>query len=210
MPLLVLKGDKSCLAVFLIQNDVIVFFYGVTPGISVLWEPDTMKRLYAVLLVSLLFLNLVGLFLYFPIQLFQIRSEMQARLQNLPDDQLEILSLSENAYQKALVDEGEVKVNGKMYDIARIRISNNQVTLYAIHDEAEDNLLIFLDTVFKLLHQDKKLQLPQILQFISLSFLPSPLAEAVIPEFAIIVTRTAYQIADFSYICSIESPPPRG
>ncbi len=133
---------------------------------------------------------------------------MRAALQAMPQEDLTKLVLSEAEFIRARVEQHEIKVNGKMYDIARVMFENGNVTVWCLHDEAEDNLLAFLDAVSSRAHQDSS-PLPQsIQQFLSLTFL--------IPEFqfpcvcyASAKAETAYRIAACSTSLSVQSPPPR-
>ncbi len=168
------------------------------------------KKVFSVILVSLLLLNFAGLFLYFPLQLFRIHQEMKARLKDLPDEKLQILILHKNDYQKAIVDEDEVLIDGKMYDVARMEVNEDIITIYAIRDKAEDNLLAFLDEIVKRPLQEKKSPPIQILQFITLAFLPPDQNEFNFCEFQAVSSNTAYLFPDFFCSLSIEGPPPRG
>ena len=134
---------------------------------------------------------------------------MRSKLKYLPADQLEIIRLSAKAYKQALRDDDEIEVNGKMYDIARIEIKENQVIVYALHDSAEDNLLSFLDHVLKNAAQDQQQVSSSLFQFNFLSFvLPSDF-RVENPSIWILYHFTSYHIGDTSFVLSLDTPPPR-
>ena len=97
-----------------------------------------------------------------------------------------------------------------MYDIARIEQNNQHIIVYAVHDEAEDNLLSFLDEIAKRPHQDKKSPPSQILQFISLTFLPPAKTTLFNRDGKSLELNTKYTFNHSDIARSIESPPPQG
>lgn len=72
---------------------------------------------------------------------------MREVIQRLPSDQLEIFRMDARTFAEARVDDHEMRVNNRMYDIARVEVKGTQLVVYAMHDEKEDNLLAFLDHV---------------------------------------------------------------
>ncbi len=170
----------------------------------------SLRKLFSILLISLLLLNFAGLLLYFPLQLFRIHLQMKMALKNLPDEKLEVFSFSRNDFNKAKVDDDEIKINGKMFDIARRKVQGDTIIIYALHDKAEDNLLAFLDEIVKPASHDRSSPPTQIVKFITLTFLTSIQNYLNYFESSAIELSTAYLISDFFYSPSIESPPPRG
>ena len=134
---------------------------------------------------------------------------MKAKLRALPDEELEILVMHLEDYNKARIEEDEMEVHGKMYDIARIRERGDTVMIYALQDTAEDNLLAFMDAIVKRPLQDKSSIPAQILQFISLTFLPPGHHALFFLETCAVTANTYYIFSNFCCPLSIESPPPR-
>ena len=168
-----------------------------------------MKKTISIVFLSILLLQVAGSYVYFIVRLSGIRSEMREQLKDKPDEQLTLFILTSGEYQKAKVDDHEVKVNEKMYDIARIAIKDNKVWVYALHDEAEDNLLALLNEMVKRSSKDKKPVPSQLIQLLSLQFV---IIENKIPALAgiSVVHTTPYHTSFSSFIRRIESPPPRG
>lgn len=170
---------------------------------------DPVKKIISTLFLSVLLLQVTGSYVYFIVRLSGIRSEMREQLRHKPDEELTLLTLTEEAFRKAKVDDHEVKVDGKMYDIARIAFKDNQVLVYALHDEAEDNLLALLVEMVNRTSHDKKPVPSQLLQLLTLQFV---LSENKIPAIdgTMVFHKTPYNCILHSFISGIEIPPPRG
>ncbi len=167
-----------------------------------------MKKGFGIVLLSLLFLQVGGGYVYFVARLSSIRLEMWEQLKTLPDHELTLLTLSEPEFKKAKVDDHEVKVDGNMYDIARIERREGKVFVFAKHDEAEDNLLSFLQEMLNRSANDKKPVPNQFIQILTLDFI---LTENELPE-----NSSVYIIHDCNYISVlynyypfVDAPPPR-
>ncbi len=134
---------------------------------------------------------------------------MRAALKDLPKEKLEVFSMNQQEFKDVLVDEHEIKVEGRMYDIARIESDHQRVIVYAVHDEAEDNLLSFLDEIAKRPLQDKKSPPSQILQFIALTFLPPANTTLSNLDGISLEVNTTYSFNHSDITRTIESPPPQ-
>jgi len=167
------------------------------------------KKTIGIVFLSVILMQVAGSYIYFFVRLSGIRHEMRALLKNKPVEQLTLLTLTSEEYRMAKENDHEVKVNGKMYDIARIHVKNNKVLVYALHDEAEDNLLALLNEMVKRSSKDKKPVPSQLIQLLTLQFVN---IENKIPALARIsvVHTTPYHSSFSSFIRGIESPPPRG
>jgi len=135
---------------------------------------------------------------------------MRAALKDLSREKLDKFSMSQEEFKKVLVDEHEIKVEGSMYDIASIEQDHQLIIVYALHDEAEDNLLSFLDEIAKRPMQDKKSPPSQILQFIALTFLPPTSAILFKLDGKRLELNTRYTFHHNNLARAIESPPPQG
>jgi hypothetical protein len=92
----------------------------------------------------LLLVNISGFYGYFIVRLNQLHEESREALKYLPDSELDHFVLSPQEFKKARVNEREVLINGKMYDIARVHTGSEMIEVFALHDEAEDDLLAFI------------------------------------------------------------------
>jgi len=134
---------------------------------------------------------------------------MRAALKDLPREKLEKFSMDEVEFKNVLVDEHEIKVEGRMYDIARIEQDHQLIIIYALHDAAEDDLLSFLDEIAKRPMQDKKSPPSQILQFIALTFLPPSKTILSHRDGKVLELNTVYAFNHSDIARSTESPPPQ-
>lgn len=105
---------------------------------------------------------------------------MRERLKLLPSEQLEKIFLSADEFKKCRVDEHEVKVAGRMYDIARLQIRGDSVIVYALHDAREDSVLTFIGFIIN--EPINKKEMKQIKEFLSLVYLPTTILHYFIPS----------------------------
>jgi hypothetical protein len=166
------------------------------------------KRGFSVLVLCLFLAHFAGFYIYFFIQLRQVRQEMRAQLKLLLPEQLQLLRLSKEEYKKAKVEDHEVKVDGKMYDIARIESKADSVFVYGVHDKAEDSLLAFLDKILSLPLKDKHAP-NQVLKFTSLTFIVPLVLQHNTSSCVISIDETAYFVMHSTFIQHPDSPPPK-
>lgn len=167
-----------------------------------------MKKIIGITLLSLLLLQAAGCYVYFIARLTAIRAEMREQLKTLPDHELTMFTFTQEEFRKAKENDHEVKVNGKMHDIARIVLKGEKLLVYALHDEAEDNLLSFLHEMVKRSSNDKKPVPSQLIQLLTLQFIS---AETRLPQntFVTIHHSSFYLTPLSSRATTINSPPPR-
>jgi hypothetical protein len=130
------------------------------------------KRWAVIFFLCLLLIQAAGCYIYFVSRLITIRKEMREQLKYLPEEQLTRFYLTAEEFRKARVEDHEIKISGKMYDIARISEQGNRIMVLALHDEAEDNLFAFLSEIVSRSAKDKKPVPVQIEQLLTLHFLP--------------------------------------
>lgn len=167
-----------------------------------------MTRRICLFILIIFLVNLVGFFGFFLIRLNQIHEESREALKFLPDSELDHFTLNPEEYQAAIINEREILIHDRMYDVARIVITEHQVDVYALHDEAEDDLLAFIKEVTN--NAEKDGPAPSIFsQFASLQFLIPPFGWNTERSEKIIHHQTAYIICRLNTDFLILSPPPR-
>lgn len=160
------------------------------------------------MILSILLINTAGFYVYYAVQLRQIRTEMRLTLRLRPDDQLEVLRLTKKKYTEARVDEHEVRVNGKMYDIARMKISEDSVIVYALHDEKEDDLLTLMGEIISKPLKDRSSMPVEIVQFLTLLFVqPQSATDFFSVKAGIFVSEYRFSIQVATPV--MDSPPPK-
>lgn len=146
--------------------------------------------------------------MYFMVRMGQIRTEMRREISQLPLPQLTRFEFTPHEFRKAKVDDHEVKVEGRMYDIARIEFFNHRVVVFAKHDAAEDNLLWFFNEVFARSWNDDQTSPTSLTHFISLTFIVESCTMLKI-ELQKDIHHTVMRESYYSIDCSLESPPPK-
>lgn len=105
---------------------------------------------------------------------------MHEQLRSLPAEQLEKIYLSPEEFVRVRVDEHEIKIGGRMYDIARVHTEGDSIIVYALHDAREDNLLNFVSFIIN--EPISKKEMKQFAQFLLLLYLHATVLQYVIPE----------------------------
>jgi hypothetical protein len=167
------------------------------------------KRIYSVAFLLVLLINSAGFYVYYVIQIRQIRSEMRAALKNLPKEQLDVLSLTPLQFQEAQVESHEIKVQGKMYDIAWTEEINGVITVYCKHDKKEDDLLALLDHVLSVPIEEKDAIPSVVSEFIALSFVKPSFQLELFTTYRSAKTITAYFFSTQTFLTAPLKHPPR-
>ena len=169
-----------------------------------------MKKIFSISLLLFLFANLAGFYVYFCFRLEAIHTEMKAALKNCPEQELQQISLSPTEYLQLKNDEGEVEWNGAMYDVAKIKVEDGRVIVFALRDEAETNLLAFLKSVVSTASNDDESPPTSLTRYLSLTFILSSCDFFPGLNFSAVKNRPAfYAWAHDSSVLKIPSPPPR-
>jgi hypothetical protein len=131
-----------------------------------------MKFLIAPILLLVFCLQFTGFYFYCAFRLIEIQREVRYQLQFLQEEKLEHFAMSHAQFAKAKHGDDELRIRGRMYDIARIEAAGDSLHIFALHDEAEDNLLSFLSTVVSRTTHDKKPLPPSLYSLLTLVYLP--------------------------------------
>ena len=167
------------------------------------------SRGFSILMLLVIGLHLAGFYGYLAVRLPQIRREMLTRLQETQPEHLQRIQLTEAAFRKSLVGDDEMKIDGKMYDIAYIERSAGSVIIFGLHDEKEGDLLEMISAILENSSNDKK---PVPISLLSLNTLsaivPLPLQVEFGTDTNCSFTGWKPPVSDF--LTSITTPPPRG
>jgi hypothetical protein len=167
------------------------------------------RRFISILLLALLVANFAGSYVYFAFRAVQIKREMRALLATLPDEELELIILTPEEFERARVEEHEIKVDGNMFDIARVIDKESRLFVYGVYDENEDNLLSFLNAVLNNLQNDPTQTPPSFSLFSVLVYLPAQFEYTLTSIPLKSSWLTFYNKLFVSFISSIDSPPPK-
>jgi hypothetical protein len=108
------------------------------------------------ILLGILLLNLLGFYGYFFVRLHDIHEASKAAIQRIPKSDLTHFVFSAKEFNSLKIEEHEIQVEGRMYDIAFTESGGSVIHVYALHDAAEDNLLAFVKTVVKQVDDDNQ------------------------------------------------------
>jgi hypothetical protein len=167
-----------------------------------------MLRIVSFMLLLVFSLTFVGFYGYSIFRLVEIKAEMRAQLKLLPRNELKRISLTEHQYHRMKVGDDEIKVAGKMYDIASFELKKDSVILYALHDEAEDDLIAFLNTIIKRTTEDKKPFPESLLDLYSSLYLPV-FFNFNAHHFQTHENESVYLFSSLLFHLRIQTPPPR-
>ena len=105
-----------------------------------------MKKIIVILVSFLLLLNSFGyIFVYFLVRQ-NLKSEAMEKLRNYKgDEELIVITIAKNSLNCSgndyeMIDEHEIRYKGKMYDIYKQVENENNINLYCVCDEKENNL----------------------------------------------------------------------
>jgi hypothetical protein len=168
----------------------------------------SMKRFFTFLVLLFFSLNFLGFYSYYAFRLVEIRKESKAQLQYLPEHQLSKFIFTQRAYEEVKRGDDEIQVEGRMYDLARLEVHADSVTVFALHDAAEDNLISFLQTVLQRSATDKKPIPATVIQIFGLTYLGS-FFEWKSQLKSSEVGHTEYTFSAATFSPQHRTPPPR-
>lgn len=143
--------------------------FSLIPAFSTL---VAMFRRGSVLFLLLMVVHLTGFYVYFIVRMHAIHEQARAQISALSDHRLEKFEFTKERFREIGGEDGEIRVNDKMYDIARTESSDDRVVVYALHDADEDNVLAFISAVLDTAGQDRQQAPSSLTFFLTLNFLP--------------------------------------
>jgi len=108
-----------------------------------------MRRIYAILLLGVLFTSMFGYYTYSIYKILEAKEAAhEAILQQLPENLLTKVSSDNTAIEWE--EEGkEFKLNGAMYDVVHTSVENGKTYLHCLSDKNEDEVLQQFQSVVK-------------------------------------------------------------
>jgi hypothetical protein len=93
------------------------------------------------MLCALLIYNSLGYFLVFTVIRGFIQHKNWEKIETVHEDQLSTFTLNKNSSSLEVINAHEIKVNGKLYDVARSIDYGFTVTYYCVKDNEEQSFL---------------------------------------------------------------------
>lgn len=106
-----------------------------------------MRKYCAIGLLLLMIVNSTFHYLYFFIQHVAIKIERHELLRESPLNTLTRIELTLEDFKGSLIEEDELEIDGKMFDIVKTDRFGETVLVYGAFDPDEDMLMNFLDAV---------------------------------------------------------------
>lgn len=101
-------------------------------------------KISSILLCGLLIYNSLGYFLVISVMRMAIHQQKWTQLTNLPDEELTVFVFAKNNTDARLkiVDDHEIIVDGKLYDIIRKTEARMQIKYFCKYDHEEEALIV--------------------------------------------------------------------
>jgi hypothetical protein len=132
-----------------------------------------MNRLFTIPALTIFGFQFFGMYGYFVFRSVSIQQEMQELLRNTPQAQFQQFVFTKTEFSDAKVDDDELRVNGKMFDVAGVNFRNGSVIVYALSDPAEDELFAFLGDILENAPPDQQHAASQLIKLMTLHYLQS-------------------------------------
>ncbi len=129
-------------------------FYSLT----VLFFGGVKKALHLFMLIPV-FLHAGGLMLLCTLLQLNIQKEAESALLN-PETKLTKITLSNAEYQNCKLNNKEIKLNGKLFDIKNAVFNNDQIELLAYEDVHESGIISLIENFFS--PENSKKDFPQL------------------------------------------------
>jgi hypothetical protein len=168
-------------------------------------------KIAAVFLCGLLIYNSLGYFMVLSVMRVAVQHQKWAELSTLPENKLTTFVFGKNEQNTRLriVNNREIQVDGKLYDIVRKVEDGSKITYHCMHDSKEEKL-VAQTRLFNSMAQPMPIKnttriiLNNIIKYCVIDSHTSIVKQISIPYYPIIKTVTYY-----GPVISILVPPPQ-
>jgi hypothetical protein len=141
-------------------------------------------------------------------QQLALKAEMHAEIQN-GSLKLEQIELSLSDYQNALVDDGELSLNDKMYDIKSKVVINDRVLLTVVNDIREENIIQEMKDFLRRTCRNNKSLPERSTQLFLLSYIGASHTGILFSNFCSDLPATDHSILFVNISAEVFTPPPK-
>jgi hypothetical protein len=166
------------------------------------------RRTAAIVFLLIWLINFSGASVFFMVQIHRQKRTMRELLASLPEKKLVHLTMSAVEFERLRVEKHELKINGRMFDIAFKKASGDRLDVYGLYDEKEDALLSSLRQESRQQHADPSAH-QSITSFLSLQFLVPEEAYSVVQFTTTTRPSDTISLLYSSRLRAPEGPPPR-
>jgi hypothetical protein len=169
-----------------------------------------LKKIFIIQLLSALIFSQVGYYFFYTIKQFQIKEAVKHQLLcALPESYLQVIA----ADNKKIVweeDEKEFSIDGKMYDVAKIKTINDIKYLYCLSDEQET--ILIKDLANTIQNKTGSKQQKEHKQTIKFQTIACQQIESILESCAFKISRAIFPIFKqniMTAVVSVVVPPPK-
>ena len=137
-----------------------------------------------------------------------LKSEIHSKM-NRGEVSFEQIVLSKTEYQEALVEKGEILINGKLFDIQSETIVHNKVVLSVVFDEKEDNVVNEIKNFIRRNCRSNKSLPDSSMNLFSLSFIGSAYDSYIFNSFSCELNQLRRKIFFSCPSSEVFTPPPQ-
>jgi hypothetical protein len=166
------------------------------------------RRFAAIILLLTMGVMLGGAYMYFAVRMVHIRQHMRQQLASLPEYRLDCLELGFDAFLKSRVNAHELKINGHMFDIARVETAGRFVRVYGLFDKDEDSLLAFLNTILKQMSEDEHTLPALLFNVLTAVYILPATIRLYIPACTVLTSFRHLCAKLLIFFFSVPTPPP--
>ncbi len=166
-----------------------------------------MKTSIALLLTAVLLLQSGVLLFLYQGGVSYVRFDMQHRL-TAQQQGLETLTLSNDEFQKHLVEKSELDFNGIRYDVKSVQKMNGKVVVKALRDRHEERILAWVKEFTKSNSNSSDTLTHQLSQLLSLSYFAQEPADVFFAIQGTLLRRPDFISSRIARALELATPPP--
>jgi len=163
------------------------------------------RKYIAIVLLSLLFINVIGVQVFYYFQSLQLKAEMKAFLKTTAHKDVETIVLSSTTAVE-WENESEFRYNNEMYDVIDKKTEGHQQIIRCISDKKETALF---KTFQKTTKQNSKQKANLLSKFISIQFVPNKEIQTTITFLSTLIAYSHSSLLLSEQSRDILKPPPQ-
>jgi hypothetical protein len=167
-----------------------------------------MSRTSAIFIAFIFSLQLCGSYCYYFFRNVQLHVNVLQRLEQTTCP--EIITMAARDFHEKLVDEEEIRIGNKMFDVISVVTKGDSVTVTFVRDVEEEILIEFLNELVSGSSRQNDDQLPgHVVRIFELTFLPTRFSYAAEVRSAFSDFRVKNLQCPLDPNFSFDTPPPR-
>ena len=148
-----------------------------------------------------------GLLLFYQVQQYFVQYRMQQAL-NCNTSRFQKLTLTLDDFQNSKINNNEISLNGKMYDIKSIKTSDDTVELIVLNDTEEESIIEIIKRIVGNENQQNRVLPNKLIQLLSLIYLSTTSQNNLLLDGIQQIIFQSFCETIVSHKTEIFSPPP--